>query len=66
MASSSGVPLTRFIGSMLDRVDVRDAFRGSRVTLRCEMIIRTALPSGDRNIFMPRWKSGLSNTSGGR
>ena len=30
------------------------------------MIIRAAWPSGDRNSFMPRLNSELSNTSGGR
>ena len=31
-----------------------------------EMMNRTAFPSGEMNIFMPRLKSGLSKTSGGR
>jgi hypothetical protein len=29
------------------------------------MIIRAALPSGERNSFKPRLNSALSNTSGG-
>jgi hypothetical protein len=30
------------------------------------MIIRAALPSGDRKSFSPRWNSELLNASGGR
>ncbi|COW15287.1 Uncharacterised protein [Mycobacterium tuberculosis] len=30
------------------------------------MMNRTACPSGERNCSRPRWKSGLSKTSGGR
>ncbi|VBA34387.1 hypothetical protein LAUMK136_00676 [Mycobacterium attenuatum] len=30
------------------------------------MMKRAALPSGDRNIFRPRWKSGFLNADCGR
>ena len=64
-ASSSSVPLTASIAACLIG-STSASPSGDAGSLRCAMIIRTALPSGDRNIFMPRWKSGLSNTSGGR
>ena len=65
MEPSSGVPLMAsnaafLIGSMCEMPS------GVAGSPSWEMMNRTALPSGETNIFMPRLKSGLSNTSGGR
>ncbi|PQM49552.1 hypothetical protein C1Y40_00226 [Mycobacterium talmoniae] len=62
---SHGVPFSAsctasLIGSMCEMPS------GDIGSPSCEMIIRTALPSGDTNIFNPRLKSGLSNASGGK
>src|SRR5258705_5630125 len=58
-------PLQRLLGRRLYRVDTRDPL-GRRGMARSEMIVRTAFPSGDRNKFIARLKSGLSKASGGK
>ena len=57
-------PFDRFLGRVLDR-STYEIPSGEAGSPSWEMMKRAACPSGDRNIFRPRLKSGLSKTSGG-
>ena len=52
-ASSSGVPFTASIAAILIG-STRERPSGVTGSPRCAMIIRTALPSGEKKPFMPR------------
>ncbi len=62
---SSGVPLMASLAAVLIAL-MRAIPSGVAGSPSCSMMKRTDLPSGEMKFSMPRLKSALSKTSGGR